>query len=542
MKIIPFSRSSGQSLANDYYLDFQKVNQFYEFNPWDEESWAKRAQALDFSHTMAVNRTELVHSLIRYNDKVNNAAEAFEALEKLKNEKTLVVVGGQQAGLFTGPLLVIYKAITIIQAAKHASEKLNRPVVPVFWIAGEDHDIDEVNHTYVQAQSEAVKIKLTPREGEAKTSISRLTVEHWEEALQQLEESLMDTEFKTPIMDELTLFADQSATLSDFFARIMASLFGRYGLILLDSDDPGMRKLEGAMFQQLLEKNELISEAVLRGSDQLQSAGYQPQVEASPQSANLFLFAEDGERQLLQRKGNGFTDKKGEQEYSADFLLDIARNNPGRLSNNVVTRPLMQEYLLPVLASVLGPGEIAYWGMLRNVFDAAGMQMPILLPRREHTLVEGTVQKYIDKYGLTLEEAFDQWEEKKQEWLKAQDKLGLEEKFERAKEQFAELYEPILQAVATINPGIEKLGQTNMAKIVEQIEFLQLRSIEANKAQHEAALRQWDRIRNTLFPLGKPQERVYNLYSYVNKYGHSWLNELVEQPLQLRPLHSIVYL
>ncbi|WP_010270149.1 bacillithiol biosynthesis cysteine-adding enzyme BshC [Paenibacillus senegalensis] len=542
MKIIPFERNSGQRLAADYYHQFSKVSEFYEYNPWDGDSWAIRAEALGHPRSLTANRTELVHSLIRYNDKVNNAAEAFQALEQLKNENTLVVVGGQQAGLFTGPLLVIYKAITIIQAAKHAAEKLGRAVVPVFWIAGEDHDIDEVNHTYVHAHNEAVKIKLSPAEGEPRTSISRLTVKHWEDVLQQLDKSLMDTEFKAPIMDQLTLIAGQSSTLSEFFARIMASLFGRHGLILLDSDDPGIRKLEGAMFEQLLEQNELISEAFLNESSKLVSAGYQPQVETSPLSANLFVFGEDGERRLLQRSSSGFTDKRGEQEYSLGELQEMAWSRPGSLSNNVITRPLMQEFLLPVLASVLGPGEIAYWGQLRQVFGAVGMQMPILLPRKEHTLVEGTVQKYIDKYELTLEEAFDQWEEKKEEWLRSQDELCLEERFKLAKEQFAEIYKPILQAVAKINPGMEKLGQTNAAKIVEQIDFLQARSIEANKSQYEAALRQWDRIRNTLFPLGKPQERVYNLYSYVNKYGHSWLEELVAQPLQLRPLHSIVYL
>src|SRR5690606_33496522 len=138
-----------------------------------------------------------------------------------------------------------------------------------------------------------------------------------------------------------------------------------------------------------------------------------------------------------------------------------------------------------------------------------------LLPRKGFTLIEGTVQKNLDRYGLTLQEAFEQWEEKKQDWLRAQDELGLEEKFTWVKRQFADIYEPVLQAVATINPGMEKLGRTNAGKIIEQIEFLQARSIEANQSQYEASLRQWDRIRNTLFPLGKPQERVYNLYSYV---------------------------
>lgn len=542
MKIEPFERKTGQPLADDYNRTFEQVESFYEYNPWEDASWARRAEYVDQGRHLSVNRTELVHSLIRYNDKISNDPEAFQRLEQLRSPGTLAVVGGQQAGLFTGPLLVIYKAITIIQAARRASEQLQRPVVPVFWIAGEDHDADEVNHTYILSQqAEVTKIKISLPEC-PRTSISRLTVDQWEDALNQLDEGLMDTEFKLPLMEKLTEFAGQSLTLTDYFARIMAWLFGKHGLILMDSDDPGIRKLEGPMFSELLNHHERVNGTVKSGEVKLREHGYEPQVEASSQSAHLFVFEENGDRILLHWDGDRFTDKKGERQYSPEQLQQWASHSPDRLSNNVITRPLMQEYLLPVLSTVLGPGELAYWGMTRPVFQALGMQMPILLPRKEHTLVEGTVQKYIDKYELTLAEAFEHLEEKKEQWLKAQDQLQLEAKFEHAKQRFAELYQPVLEAVASINPGMEKLGKTNAAKIIEQIDFLQARSTEANRAQYDAALRQWERVRVTLLPLGKPQERVYNLFSYVNKYGRGWLDDLVGQPLQLKPLHSIVYL
>lgn len=542
MKIEPFERKTGQPLADDYNRTFEQVESFYEYNPWEDASWARRAEYVDQGRHLSVNRTELVHSLIRYNDKISNDPEAFQRLEQLRSPGTLAVVGGQQAGLFTGPLLVIYKAITIIQAARRASEQLQRPVVPVFWIAGEDHDADEVNHTYILSQqAEVTKIKISLPEC-PRTSISRLTVDQWEDALNQLDEGLMDTEFKLPLMEKLTEFAGQSLTLTDYFARIMAWLFGKHGLILMDSDDPGIRKLEGPMFSELLNHHERVNGAVKSGEVKLREHGYEPQVEASSQSAHLFVFEENGDRILLHWDGDRFTDKKGERQYSPEQLQQWASHSPDRLSNNVITRPLMQEYLLPVLSTVLGPGELAYWGMTRPVFQALGMQMPILLPRKEHTLVEGTVQKYIDKYELTLAEAFEHLEEKKEQWLKAQDQLQLEAKFEHAKQRFAELYQPVLEAVASINPGMEKLGKTNAAKIIEQIDFLQARSTEANRAQYDAALRQWERVRVTLLPLGKPQERVYNLFSYVNKYGQGWMDDLVGQPLQLKPLHSIVYL
>ncbi|SHE10448.1 Uncharacterized protein conserved in bacteria [Chlamydia abortus] len=540
MKLEPYERKAGQPLAEDYEHHFERVRDIYEYNVWDETSWERRAAWLD-QPRLSANRTELVHNLIRYNDKLGNEPESFESLELLRRPETLVIVGGQQAGLFTGPLLVIYKAATIIQAARHAAERLNRPVVPVFWIAGEDHDFDEVNHTYVLTQQMQVqKLKLDNPSG-GRTSVSRLVIDNWEDALTQLDHSLIDTEFKAPLLEKLMELAGKSSTLSEFFGRIMAWLFGKHGLVLLDSDDPGIRKLEGPMFARLLEKHAEVNKAALSGSEQVKNLGYIPQAEAHPDSAHLFVFEENGERVLLYRGGDGLTDRKQERRYDLAQLVELASQSPERFSNNVMTRPLMQDYLLPVLGAVLGPGEIAYWGMTRPIFDTMGMQMPILLPRREHTLLEGTIQKHMDKFGLTLDDVQHRFEEKKQEWLREKDELRLEERFAEVKEQFSKLYRPLLETVGSINPGMAKLGQANEQKILEQIEFLETRSTEASLAQHEAAIRQLERIRLTLFPLGRSQERVYNIFSYLNKYGTDWLDELVRQPLSLRPVHSIIY-
>ncbi|GIP36380.1 bacillithiol biosynthesis cysteine-adding enzyme BshC [Paenibacillus sp. J2TS4] len=543
MKLEPYERSTGQSLAEDYKHRFERVRDLYVYNVWDETCWEERAAWLDQSRFSA-NRTELVHSLIRYNDRLGNDPESFEALEQLRRPETLVIVGGQQAGLFTGPLLVIYKAATIIQAARQASEQLKRPVVPVFWIAGEDHDFEEVNHAYTltpQLQVEKLKLELERPMG-TRTSISRLTIDNWEDALNQLDNSLLDTEFKAPLLEKLMDAAGKSKTLTEFFGRMMAWLFGKHGLILLDSDDAGIRKLEGPMFTRLLEHRHEVNHAVLSGWEQVKRLGYSPQAEAHPDSANLFIFEDDGERVLLYRDGESLTDRKKERRYDPQQLLEWVSHQPERFSNNVMTRPVMQDYLLPVLGAVLGPGEIAYWGMTRSVFEVLGMQMPILLPRRELTLMEGTVQKHMEKFGWTIEDVLYRFDEKKNQWLREQDQLKLEERFAEVKEQFLELYRPILETVASINPGMSKLGKANEQKIIEQIEFLETRSTEANQAQHEAALRQLERIRLSLLPLGRDQERVYNVFSYLNKYGTDWVDELVSQPLSLQPVHSIVYM
>jgi uncharacterized protein YllA (UPF0747 family) len=160
----------------------------------------------------------------------------------------------------------------------------------------------------------------------------------------------------------------------------------------------------------------------------------------------------------------------------------------------------------------------------------------------EFTLIEGTVAKQMDKFELSAETVFSHYEQWKQEWLTAQDQLGLPTRFLEAKQQFKQSYVPLVETLAGINPGMRKLGETNMQKIIEQIEFLEAKAIDANQTQYEAAIRQLERIRLSLYPLGKPQERVYNVIGYLNKYGDGLLQQLLEIPYTADGVHRIVYI
>jgi len=331
-----------------------------------------------------------------------------------------------------------------------------------------------------------------------------------------------------------------SRTPVECFGRIMARLFGSRGLVLLDSDDPRLRALEGPMFRRLIDRNEALNEALLTGRSKVERLGFAPQSEIAEGQANLFVFDGD-ERVLLHRQGNIFSDKNGKRHYSLEQLLDLADTRPQHLSNNVMTRPLMQEFLLPVLATVLGPGEIAYWALTRDAFHAFGMEMPVVIPRDRYTLIEGTLQKSMQKFGLSLDDVAHRFEEKRQAWLDAQDSLKLAERFAAVREQVQAIYRPLLDDIARINPGLRNLGETNLQKILEQIGFMEARANDAFAARFDASLRQMDRLKLSLFPLNQPQERVYNVFSYLNKYGDGWLDELIGAEAGLTGQHYVCY-
>lgn len=254
---------------------FERVEPFFDYNPRDPQAWEERARWLDHHQGMRADRARLAEALLHFNEEIQNAPQAIEAIHRLRSQETLAVVGGQQAGLFGGPLLVLYKAATLIQLARSASATLNRPVVPVFWIAGEDHDFEEVNHIhYMTGENKVLRLKIDHPTG-LKTSVSStiLPGEVFKDAVSQLDNALADSEFKQDLMRRLREHAEQTNTLVGSFARLLSDLFGSYGLVLMDSDHPDLRKVEAPMFKALIEDSEGVNQSVLARMAEVRQAG-----------------------------------------------------------------------------------------------------------------------------------------------------------------------------------------------------------------------------------------------------------------------------
>lgn len=543
MNIVPEPLSGGSLLAQDYIGRFEQVSGFYGGNHRDERSWEQRVKWLDHSEGKRISRRALVDSLRSYNEKYNQHDAVHKSLDLLEQDGTLVISGGQQSGLFTGPMLVVHKAITIIQAAREAEKRLGRPVIPVFWIAGEDHDWDEVNHTHVlSADLEVTKIKIDGDEG-SRTSVSFTPVEEgqWKQALDELQHLLQDSEFKPEIMNLLRQSAETSKGLSDAFAKLMGMLFGKYGLVLLDSADPCLRSLEAPVFERLIRQNESLGQSYQLAARDITGLGYELQADVPVNGANLFYLF-DNKRLLLFRENGVFADRRGFVSMTEAELLAELAEHPERFSNNVLTRPLMQDSLLPVLGTVLGQGEISYWAITRYAFAEMRLEMPLILPRMSFTLIENTSHKYMEKYKLTFQDIYVNLEDKRQEWLSGQNGLDLDQRFRETKESFNQLYEPLLQDLSSVQPGLTKLGQSNKDRILAQMDFLLNKTKEALEQQHSASLRQWELLSHSIVPMGRPQERVYNIFYYLNRYGMSLLDDLMAIPYDDSGAHRAVYL
>ncbi|WP_232698373.1 bacillithiol biosynthesis cysteine-adding enzyme BshC [Brevibacillus daliensis] len=541
MKNIPVSLHAPRSFLTDYKKESVEALSFFTYSPFAKESYLERMQYVVSKNDW--NRDELSDALYRYNRQVGNHQEALANIEELKKPDTLAVITGQQAGLLTGPLYTIYKAIDTIQLAREQSMLLGVKVVPVFWIAGEDHDFDEVNHFFQQTLTgEARKITIATDPG-GKRSVSAIKTS--QDEMLQIVEQFFTEELETDHSQELRQLllgtARESDTLADWFALLLVKLFGKHGLILIESSDPAVRQMESRVFKEVIRKNKELSRILLSTQARLQACNYPNQLELYGNQAHFFLYEQE-ERLLMERARNGFQAKDGGRLYSEDELLQILETSPERFSANVVSRPLMQEHLIPTLAYVAGPGELLYWANFKDAFSLFGQQVPLVVPRTSYVLVEGNIDRLLQKHELRIDTLFHHMDQWKNEWLNALDEPGFHEKFEQQKQEVQNSYQKLLQEVVTYDKGLLQLAEANRKRLLDDISFMQERVRKAIHLKHQVSIDQIVRIEQALLPDGKWQERVYTIFAYMNRYGLDLIDLLLEKTGERNGSVQIVHL
>jgi bacillithiol biosynthesis cysteine-adding enzyme BshC len=529
-------------LAHDYQQGKADALQFFQYHPYRSESYQERIRWLN-AHS-CLHRDRLADGLSHYNTQMGNHPNALAQIDKLRQSDTYVVIGGQQAGVLTGPLYTIYKAIHLIQMARKLQEELQVQVVPVFWIAGEDHDIDEIDHLYWLTDDETAVFKGKiewNRKGRVSASHLKLEQAACHQFIERFLQDHTETRETTAIRDLMKRTAAESETAADWFARLMAALFGKHGLVLVESSLPFVRELEKPLFQRLIEQNEQIAQLLVESEARIEEAGYQPQLQVDANQANLFIY-EGQERLLLERVGERYRTKDRRRSYTRDELLALVDAEPQRFSANVVSRPLMQEHLFPTLAFIGGQAEVAYWAYYRQMFAALGYQLPIVLPRMSVTLIEGAIARQLNQLELPVETVLTRFSVWKEDWQSQQEPDPLGERFAETKTALEKLYRPLVDEVIERDPGLRELAEKNFDKLLAQVAFLEDRLNRSERRREDVSHTRVKRIEAALLPEGVWQERKRSFFSFANKHGLSLLDRLVQAPFALDGSHQIVYL
>ena len=523
-------------LYADYMATKDKTREFFEYHQ-QANDFEMRAQYLK---TRTYQFNKLAQAVEEYMEPFGISDQVRANINLLK-DGAYAVVGGQQAGILTGPLYSVHKAITVLLLAKKQSEELQRPIVPIFWIAGEDHDIEEINHTYTladgQLKKRAYSIRNRKKMMASKTVFDKAEME---KTILQIFTDFGETQYTNDILKTVQKAIQHSLTFTDLFTSLMNDLFKQYGLLMIDAANESFRQLESDYFIRLIENSELIASEVYKKEQQLVSLGYPMPIQANENSVNLF-YVQDGERHLLEWE-NGYAKNKAAQlKFSKEQLIEIAKETPYYLSNNVVTRPLMQEMILPVLAFVGGPGELAYWATLKPAFEVLQLQMPIFTPRMQFTIVTRQVASILADQGLTVEDVFNgKSTVQLDEFLMRIEDKEANEMIATLQQMILTQYEKLREHLQQQSLNLNKVISKNELLHMQQFDYLQQKISEQVKLKHDTQIKRFEKIHHELRPFNGLQERIYNPYKYINEMGRSFIDQIMTTDMELCQ-HNVLY-
>ena len=434
------------SLFYDYIFSYEKLKKYFHYDFHDPESFKKRAEHVSATYNNGL-RARISDRLVHINKSFGCSAAAIKNCESLKDPNTMVVIGGQQPGLLTGPAFIIYKIFSIIKLAGHLSDFLNLKVIPVFWNASDDSNFSQVNNTFL-LDRELKKVVLSLADinrtselqkddmGSKRFSDIIITEGLAGKKIDEFMGYLPKTDFKAGIEvffadclerlskvdfnrlnpkhggrlkagflpDPVTVDSSgrkNSFRLNDFFSAIITGLFSKYGLVLIDPSDIELKKLSLPILEKDICYHASIEKSINKSGEKLVKDGYHSQLSADKDFLNFFIV-KDGVRQRIKGgKNSSFVfDKKS---LSVEDLKSLIVSDFSKISLNVISRPLFQDTVLPVLATVCGPGEVSYFSQLKGVYDIYGLKQPVIYPRFSATIIESKVRKAIEKTGVGLE-------------------------------------------------------------------------------------------------------------------------------------------
>lgn len=474
----------------DYLAQKPQLKDFYSSFP-SIENFSTLLEQKNFSTEKRQMLAEVLHQQYK-GIKVNDLT--LTQIRSLKSAKTFTVTTGHQLNLFTGPLYFIYKIVTVINLAEELKKAYpDYHFIPVYWLASEDHDFDEINYFKLDGKKYQWNSTQTGSVGDFK-----------------LDESFKDF-FKTVAHFAPEFFKEAylgSESLAEAGRKYVHHLFGGKGLLIVDGKDSSLRSL----FQEVIMDDLTRHTAFHKSTEQtakLEALGYKSQI--FPREINFF-YTDKGVRERIEKVGDSYQVINTDLRFSRDEILTLAKDSPEKFSPNVVLRPLYQETILPNLAYIGGPAEIVYWLQLKTVFDYFGEAFPAVMPRNFALILDRPILRKVDKLGLSTADLFQDLVDWKKMHLQTHAKSDLTLAKERKK-----LKQVFKDARAHADGDDKNLDYSFEAASVRAVKILDQLATKLRKAEerkHATEIRIREEIAAYLYPSGAPQERVENFLRF----------------------------
>ena len=506
----------GSRLVRDYLAGVPSAAPFYEGSPSAAATYRRKAAELDRA-TTAGKRARAV-ALVR-----PAGPRAEEVLRTVAAEEGYFVTTGQQPALFGGPLYSVYKALTAVGLARELATILGRPVMPLFWIASDDHDWEEANHAHVIDPSNRLhRLTLGPNPGTVPRPLGRIPLgEEVVDAVTRLEECFPRNDYHAPFIDLVRDAFNPWATMASGFATFMAALLRDTPVGLVDAADPELKEASRSVLHAEADDPAASERAVSETCAALTDRGYGLQVPLIPGATNLFTDLAGG-RDRLQQAGGGFVHRRSGHAMSKRRLIDLIGDDPARVSPNVLLRPVVESAVFPTLAYVGGPGELAYFAQLRGLFGRHGVCKPVAVPRTSLLVIEPKVSRVLEKLDLEVDELRD-----RDALLSrfARDRVPPEAN--RAVGHWRQAVESIAAELAetssSIDPGLAGAVTRARNAGLAALGTLENKIVRAVKRRGETTRNQIGKASVNLWPGGKPQDRMLTPLQYLMRYGSGFV-------------------
>lgn len=499
-------------LVFDYLSERNELNEFYDFFP-DKEGFRN---AIDAIQLEKYDRTLLVEVLTEQSKRVKNTSSSSNNnIQLLLKENTFTITTGHQLCLFTGPLYFIYKIFSVINLCeKLRTEFPDNNFVPVYWMASEDHDFEEVNHFNVFGK----KIEWSSSEKGAVGDFKTESLAEIKAKFQEILGAGANAEYLINLFESAYLKHSDLASATQYLVN---ELFGQYGLVVVDGNNKKLKESFIPYFEMDIFEN-IPSVKVNSSIEKLKQLKYDAQV--NPRDINCF-FMEAGLRARIEKVGEEYQVVGADRKFSKQELEQLIKSNPEKISPNVVLRPFYQQFILPNLAYVGGPGELAYWLEFKELFDELNLFFPVLTPRKSITVIDSNTFNKIKKLGFDMENVFENEESLVKLYIeKSNNSFNLEEHKKSIENLFKKISEETGKIDKTLNAAVEAEKQKNLNSIAA----LEQKTVRAIKAKLDTEVNQIKAVKAKLFPNGVPQERVDNFSTYYNKWGSEFLSSLKE--------------
>ena len=512
-------------LFADYLYDFGKVARFYRHAPRDASSFAASLNEIQYPDA---RRGALISALSKINgpDSPN--------LKKLAQPGTVCVVTGQQVGLFTGPAYTVFKAVTAAAAARELTAN-GTPAVPVFWLATEDHDFPEIAAAHVFDSSSSVQTLKVSTSGAVDRPVGGI-VPDGGFPLDALETALQGLPFADEVISLVREAHAGNPSMGAAFRESLRRLLAPLDLIFLDPLEPEIRTI-GAPFlhDAVLKAGDLYPKLLDRNRDLL-AAGYHAQVHIEPDTS-LFFLLDGGRRIALKHQPDGTYAAGKDLRLSAQDLAARAES----ISPNALLRPVLQDYLLPSIAYIGGPAELAYFAQSEVLYTGLLGRMPAMLPRNSYSLLSARSRKLLTRYELTLPQALVR-HEKLREAVSA--KLvpdTIHALFGESETQTRAILDRLDTALQSFDPSLAKTLGKSRAKMLYQLSKMGKKAAREALRRDERASAEAQYLSNQLFPEEHPQERFFSILPFIAQYGPELIEQLVAHSCLDCVDHHILY-